>query len=208
MGTLSLTAWQRRRLQRQLHDTRDARVYRRTLAILEVARGGPVSAVARRLRVTPRVVYYWLDAYAQGYDPEALHDQDRPGRPRLLAEQGRDRLRELLQQSPQDLGYFATEWTVALLQTHLAHCDGQHLSEDTIRRELHRLDFAWKRPRYVLDPGPEFRGKKEAHPPADQAVAAAKRGAGPGRDRPAAVPAVASLLVAQRPAQGGAVERP
>jgi len=41
MGTLTLTTWQRRRLERQLRDTHDARVYRRTLAVLEVARGGP-----------------------------------------------------------------------------------------------------------------------------------------------------------------------
>lgn len=36
MGTLTLTTWQRRRLERQLRDTHDARVYRRTLAVLEV----------------------------------------------------------------------------------------------------------------------------------------------------------------------------
>ena len=39
MTTLTLTTWQRRRLERQLRETLDARVYRRTLAILEVAQG-------------------------------------------------------------------------------------------------------------------------------------------------------------------------
>jgi transposase len=182
MGTLTLTTWHRRRLERQLHDTHDARVYRRTLAILEVAHGEPVSAVARRLRVTPRVVYYWVEAYAQDHDPDALRDQDRPGRPCLLAQRDRARLLDLLRQSPQDLGYAATEWTVPLLQAHLTSRAGLHLSEDTVRRELHRLDYTWKRPRYVLEPDPQLRGKKAAHPPADQAVAAAQRGAGGGRD--------------------------
>src|SRR3989304_3944869 len=96
MRILTLPAWQRRRLERQLHDTHDARVYRRTLAVLEVAQGQPVSCVAQRLRVTPRVVYYWVEAYAQGHDPEALRDLDRSGRPNLLSLEGRVHLLELL----------------------------------------------------------------------------------------------------------------
>lgn len=171
MGTLTLTTWQRRRLERQLRDTHDARVYRRTLAVLEVARGESVPAVARRLRVTPRVVYYWVEAYTRGRDPDALRDRSLSGRPGLLTREDRLRLLELLRRSPQDLGYFATEWTVPLLQEHLARYFGRHLSEDTLHRDLHRLDYAWKRPRYILNPDPEMRGKKEAHPPADQAVA-------------------------------------
>ena len=53
MDTFTLTVWQRRRLQRQLRATRDARLFRRALAVLEVARGEPVPATARRLGVTP-----------------------------------------------------------------------------------------------------------------------------------------------------------
>ena len=203
MTTLTLTTWQRRRLDRQLRDTQDARVYRRTLAVLEVAQGQSVASVARRLRVTPRVVYFWVEAYAQDHDPDALRDGDRSGRPNLLTQQDRDRLLEFLQLSPQDFDYGATEWTVGLLQEHLARCTGKHLSEDTLRREIHRLDYVWKRPRYVLAPDPELRGKKEAHPPADQAVATAQHGAGRRRDRSAAVPALAGVLVAQGEAQAG-----
>jgi transposase len=198
---LTLTTWQRRRLEQQLRDTPDARVYRRTLAVLDVAQGQSVATVARRLRVTPRVVYCWVEAYAQGHDPDALRDSDRCGRPNLLTQEDRDRLLDLLKHAPQELDYDATEWTVGLLQQHLARCTGKHLSADTLRRELHRLDYAWKRPRYVLDPDPELRGKKEAHPPADQAVAAAQRRAGRRRNRPAAVAAVAGVLVAGGAAQ-------
>src|SRR6266481_1137480 len=107
MGTLNLTTWQRRRLERQLRDTRDARVYRRTLAVLEVAQGQPVAGVARCLRVTPRVVYSWVEAYTQSHDPATLHDADRCGRPSLLTQKDRDRLREFLQHSPQDFDYDA-----------------------------------------------------------------------------------------------------
>ncbi len=46
MTTLTLTTWQRRRLEQQLRDTHDARVYRRTLAVLEVAQGQSVASLA------------------------------------------------------------------------------------------------------------------------------------------------------------------
>lgn len=171
MTTLTLTTWQRRRLERQLRETLDARVYRRTLAILEVARGESVASVARRLRVTARVVYLWVEAYVEGHDPEVLRDSNRSGRPHLVTHQDRVLLLELLHHSPQDFDYAATEWTVGLLQEHLRRCTGKRLCEDTLRRALHRLDYVWKRPRYALVPDPELRGKKKASPRADQAVA-------------------------------------
>jgi transposase len=143
------------------------------LAVLEVCRGEPVAAVANRLGVTPRAIYYWIGAYTRDHDPQTLRDRDRSGRPALLTERDRDLLRELLlDQPPQELGYFATEWTVPLLQEHLAHCTGQRPSDDTVRRELERQGFVWKRSRYVLAPDPELRGKKAAASLADPPVAA------------------------------------
>lgn len=208
MDTLTLTFWQRRRLEQQLRSTHDARVYRRTLAILEVASGEAVSSVARRLRVTPRSVYHWVAAYSRDPSPAALVDAGRCGRPALLSELDRGRLRRLLDDRPQAFGRPDAVWTVPLLQQHLPRSAGLGPSEDTIRRELRRLDYTWKRSRYRLDPDPEARGKKEADPGANPSFAAAQRGAGRGRDRPAAVPAAAVVLVACRPAPGGPAERP
>jgi transposase len=172
VDTLTLTYWQRRHLGRQLRSTRDARVYRRTLAVLDVARGEPVAAVAHRLRVTPRAVYHWVATYSRDHAPDSLADRDRSGRPRLLTPADRDLLGELLGRSPQGMGYFAAQWTVPLLREHLARRTGRPLSDDTLRRELQRLRYTWKRSRYTLDPDPEFGGKKEAHPAADPGPAA------------------------------------
>lgn len=157
-----LTTWQRRRLHRQLRAARDARLYRRTLAVLEVSRGKPVAEVAQTLGVTPRSIYYWLDAYAEAHDPGALADGARGGRPSLWEQEHRDLLRELLGQSPQELGYAAVDWTVPLLQEHLDRCTGRWFSDDTLRRELRRQRYAWKRSRYVLDPDPELEKKNGA----------------------------------------------
>ena len=193
MDNLKLTAWQRRRLRHQLDATGDARLYRRTLAILEVDRGRSVRDVARSLGVEPRTIYYWIEAYLQGHDPAALADGPRPGRPSLWTDRLRRRLLAALGRSPQDLGYPAVEWTVPALREYLAgHGDGAP-SDSAIRRQLRRLGYVWKRPRYVLDPDPE-RDKKTADPPHHPATAAGVRPAGGGRDRLAAVPAAAGRL--------------
>lgn len=177
MTSLQLTRWQRLRLQRQLKDTQDARVYRRTLAILECSRGRPIAQIARALGVTRQSVHNWIEAYAQVHDPGALCDEDRSGRPSLWTEDLRALLQALFDQSPDERGYFAVNWSVPLLQEELEHCTGQWLSDDTIRRELDRLGYVWKRSRYVLDPDSE-REKKTADSspgPKNQGVVAAQR---------------------------------
>src|SRR5215210_1736357 len=107
MTSFQLTRWQRLRLQRQLTHTRDARVYRRTLAVLEHSRGRPIAQTAEMLGVTRQSVHNWINAYARRHDPGALADEDRPGRPSLWTEDLRALLQALLEQSPDQLGYFA-----------------------------------------------------------------------------------------------------
>src|SRR5262249_44495298 len=135
MDSLTLSTWQRRRLEHQLKATHDARLYRRTLAVLEVGCGRPIAEVARTLRVTPRSVYSWVGDYALDHDPAALQGEPRPGRPSLWARAATARLCEPLGRSPQDLGYAAVEWTVPLLQEHLEQGLGQRFADDTSRRE-------------------------------------------------------------------------
>src|SRR5436305_6350228 len=86
MSRLQLTSWQRRRLQRQLAGTRDARLYRRTLAVLEYDRGRPAAEIARMLGVARQSVHNWVEVYHQAREPSALDDHERSGRPRLLGE--------------------------------------------------------------------------------------------------------------------------
>jgi transposase len=207
MSQLHLTSGQRSRLQRQLLETRDARLYRRTLAILELDRGRTVADIACMLGVTRQSVYNWFAAYTQAFDPAALDEEPGRGRHPLLDEDQEHLLEALLALSPQDLGHPRVSWTVPLLQEALEVFTGQRASDDTLRRALRRLDYVWKRPRYDLDPDPE-REKKTPHPPANPRAAAAQRGAGPGRDRPAALPALARRLVEARRAGQGLAERP
>jgi transposase len=207
MSRLHLTCWQRRRLRRQLTRTLDARVLRRTLAVLEFDRGRSAADLARLLGVTRQSVYHWIEAYTQTHDPGALHDEPGRGRRPLLDEDQEHLLGALLTVSPQQLGYPHVNWTIPLLREVLEVATGQRLSEDTLRRALRRLEYVWKRPRHDLDPDPE-REKKTPHPQANPGLAAAQRGAGPRRDRPAALPPVARRLVQAGASRPGLAERP
>ena len=105
MSRLNLTSWQRQRLRRQLADTPDARLYRRTLAVLEFDFGRPAADIARMLGVTRQSVYHWVETYLQARDPTALADEAGRGRHPLLDEDQEHLLEALLAVSPQDLGY-------------------------------------------------------------------------------------------------------
>jgi transposase len=197
MSRLNLTSWQRHRLRRQLRDTLDARILRRTLAVLEFDQGRSAADLARMLGVSRQSVYHWVATYTQAYDPQALYDEPGRGRPSLLDEDQEHLLEALLALSPQKLGFPHVSWTIPLLQEVLAIATEQRLSEDTLRRALRRLDYVWKRPRHDLDPDPQ-REKKTPHSQANPGSAAAQRRAGRRRNRFAAVPAVARRLVQAR----------
>lgn len=167
------------RLERQLHDTPDARTYRRTLALLEYSRGQPIARIAETLGVTRQSVYNWLAAYAESLDPEALIEHPRSGRPRVWTDERKEVLRALMGTSPDRLGAAAVNWTVPLLQGFLEQATGERFSQNTIRRELRRQDYVWKRPRYVLEPDPE-REKKTVDCSSRAAAGLGERGAGGG----------------------------
>ena len=64
MDGFTLTGWQRRRLERQLREADDVPLYRRTAALLDLARGRSAAEVARTLGVSRQSIYNWVAAYA------------------------------------------------------------------------------------------------------------------------------------------------
>ena len=203
MQAIHLSCRQRRQLEKQLKHSRDAHVYQRTLAVLEYERGRSVTEIARTLRVSRPSIYRWIERYRESSDPESLRDEERGGRPPAWTEECSEWLQSFLNRSPAELGYRAVNWTVPLLRDPLQMCLGKRFSDHTIRRGLSRLDYVWKRPRYVLAPDPE-REKKTPCPPQNQAVAARLHPVGGRRDRFAAVPSFARQLEPTRPASAGA----
>lgn len=175
MDTLRLTSQRRRQLRRLVRMTKEARVVRRALALLELDEGRPVTQVAAVLGVTRQTLYNWVERFTAEGSPIDLHDRDGRGRPAALSEAQRKFLAWSLTQPPAMLGYTSVEWTVPLLREHLAIHMAGHVSERTLRRELHRLGYAWKRPRYVLQPDPEREKKKPTSEPDPRAPRAHHR---------------------------------
>jgi len=174
MSRLHLNARQRRQLQAQLRTARTARLYRRTLALVEAAQGKPIAQIARSLGVSRRSLYHWQQRYTAQHDPVALEDRKGSGHPSVWSPQLRALLEQSLEGKPEQWGYQASEWTVPLLIEHLAAQSGQGVSDATVRRQLRRMGYVWKRPRYVLQPDPA-REKKACHSPAAQAAGATQR---------------------------------
>ena len=63
MSDFPLTPSQCRRLEQQLRATKDAGVFRRTLAVLEAASGRPVAEIAHLLRTSRPSVYQWVERF-------------------------------------------------------------------------------------------------------------------------------------------------
>jgi transposase len=120
MSRLHLNARQQRQLQAQLRTARTARLYRRTLALVEAAQGKPIAHIARSLGVSRRSFYHWQQRYTAHHDPAALVDRKGSGHSRVWTPQLRALLEQSLEQKPEPWGSQASEWTVPLLIEHLA----------------------------------------------------------------------------------------
>ena len=164
MSQFRLESAQRRRLRGLLHETSDLNPYRRCLALLEVDAGRPVADVARSPGVTRQSVHHRIGRLGEAGRPEALADRYGGGRPATLDEDKVEGLVALLGQSPQQFGSPAANWAVPLLREHLRRVTGADVSEPTVRRQLRRLGYVWKRPRYVLEPDPEREKKTPDRP--------------------------------------------
>src|SRR5581483_4252334 len=101
--------------------------------------------VAGALGVSRQSIYNWAAAYAVGYDPLALADGNRSGRPTVWIGDLRATLGAALAKPPDRLGYPAVNWTTPLLQEYLERWGDRRPGANTIRRELHRFGYVWKR---------------------------------------------------------------
>ena len=146
-----------------MRQTRDARHCRRLQAVLLVAEGRQVGAVAALLKASRRWVTKVLARYRQRRCPGDLAEGIRLGRPPLAPALSRDLLTVALEADPLAFGYAASGWTAPLLTAHLRAFFGASaaVSVRTLRRRLHAAGLAWKRPRYVFAAKEPHRAQKK-----------------------------------------------
>ncbi|MGE6759016.1 helix-turn-helix domain-containing protein [Corallococcus interemptor] len=156
---MGLTAVDRRRLERALRQAREARHFRRLLAIKLIAEGKGPGEAAHLAALSRPAVYFWLKRYLRERTPSALVDAPRSGRPRAAPRLSSERLRKVVRTRPEKVGWASHGWTVPLLRTHL-HRQGFEVSSRTLRRRLHEAGLVWKRPRYVYATAAPYPGQK------------------------------------------------
>jgi DNA-binding response OmpR family regulator/transposase len=158
---LVLTAAERAALERAAATEGRVREWRRYRAVLLAAEEGPEAAV-RALGCARSSVYAWLAAWRRGGLGGVAERPRRGGRPSLLARGGTALLARLLAEDPRARDRRATGWTVALLRAELARA-GYPAGDQTVRRALHQLGWAWQRPTFVQRP-PATAPAHEAQP--------------------------------------------
>jgi transposase len=160
-GLEQLTARERRELEDAARHERDARVYRRAIAILHINDGDHPETVADALGFSQQWVYRWIRRYNEKRSVDGLRDRPRSGRPSVLASISDEEFNRLVAQSPLSLDYMAFTWTAPLLRGHIERTFGIKLCDETVRRRLHRQEYRWKRPRYVYIETDPHKGQKK-----------------------------------------------
>jgi transposase len=142
---------ERNRLKRMAKHGRDGRAVNRARMVLFSGQRKKLSEIAGLLDTTPEVVSCWIRRYeAEGVD--GLYDRERSGRPAKANEAYEARLVKLVAVHPGEVDYDCPwgVWTVGRLAARMEHEGFRAVSDDTVRRALHRHKYAFLRPKLDL----------------------------------------------------------
>lgn len=139
----------RQELRRLTRTDPDPRVRHRAHALLLVAEGQTVAAVARLFATAGHCVRAWRTRFlAEGR--AGLLDRPRQGRTPKLGPEERDFLCQALERSPQDYGLPITVWSIRELQALVQRERGVEVSVYTLHRVVQALGYRYRRPRHDL----------------------------------------------------------
>ena len=129
----------------------DARIVNRTRVILLSDQGKRISEISELLDMAKTCIATWIRRYeAKGID--GLYDRFRSGRPRTANQDYERRMLKLIKKPPQrhdpDLPW--SLWTVDRLRRQLTREGFPDVSDDTVRRILHRRRYGFLRPKLDL----------------------------------------------------------
>ena len=127
----------------------DPRVRRRAHALLLVAEGRPVAAVARLFETGPNRVRAWRARFLAA-GRRGLADEPRAGRPPKLDAAALAFLGEALEAGPQAYGLPVTVRSIRGLREVLVARLGIRVCPATVHRAVQRLGYRYRRPRHDL----------------------------------------------------------
>lgn len=153
MASFKLASRAYAQLQELARTNADARQVRRAQALVWLHEGNRMSAVARRLGVNRRTVYYWVARYQSRHtEPvgQRVQECQRRGRAPRQSQIAQKVIARVWPRDPRRYGFRALIWTVPMLRCQIRQQTGEVVSLSTVRRALRRLRFRYKRPRLVL----------------------------------------------------------
>lgn len=124
-----------------------SRVAERCLYVIKNAKEGLSAAkIAKQLQRDTRTVLTWLKSY-QAMGIKGLEDSFNGGRPSTIRDKIKEVLPEILTSSPEERGFKASFWTVALLQQACQQVLDFSVKKKTVSRSLRDLGWSYKRTR-------------------------------------------------------------
>ena len=159
MALLALNDRQRGELEVIVSHTPLAKERCRAQALLWIADGSDVAAVAELSQVSRQTIYNWLSRFQERAELDLrarLLDAPRLGRPRTANGTIDELVAAVIDGDPREFGYHATVWTAPLLSRYLRDHHAIEVSDRTVSRALDRLRIRWKRPRHELSLRPEM----------------------------------------------------
>ncbi|CEK21586.1 transposase [Xenorhabdus nematophila AN6/1] len=146
-------------MKKLIHKTRDKDYSRRLTALLLLNEGVTVTKVAKILHAARSSVNRWVKGFRL-YGLEGLNSLP-AGRPAVWDLTPLDNiLFFLLQQSPQELGYLRSRWSLELINKTLNELFNISLTSSTLYRYFVQEDIVWRRASpTVKQPDPEYNEK-------------------------------------------------
>ena len=138
-------------IEQAIRNHPDLRVRQRATMIRMLNLGQKPEEIAEFMSVQASKIYYWHKRWRnEGID--GLSDKPRSGRPKAADESYRQRLAELIEAEPGELGYGFTVWTAKRLIAHMAQETKVEVTERTFLNILAEEGYVYRRPKHDLDP--------------------------------------------------------
>jgi transposase len=167
---LGFTPYDVSRLPKALKRATEARLLQRVQAVLWVAQGETISAVAALTGVSGQTGYNWLQRSLPCQQVAAWVEAPRSGRPVTAPQMTATKILRHLHGNPLHLGYRTTGWSVTLLAAHLSHQEDGPSSPHPLRRRMKALGLRCNGPAIFLRRKPRTgRKKRRESPPAPAA---------------------------------------
>jgi transposase len=156
-----LNEQQRQELDELYRHSKDPRLRTRAqMVFLSAEQHLKVPEIAPIVRESKETVWRWLKRFmAEGAN--GLLDAPRSGRPAQITDAYRQQLLETVRRRPRSLDQPYSLWTLQRLVDYMAEQTGLRVSDETVRKLLHRGGIVLSRPQHkITSPDPEYEVKK------------------------------------------------